>query len=86
MIPDLINGLFEFFGAFAAYLNVLKIRKDKVVQGYSPLTTVFFSSWGLWNLFYYYHLEQYLSWFGGMAIVLVNIVWLGHVWYYKRRT
>lgn len=84
-LPDLINGCFELFGSFAAYANVKRIRKDKVVKGYDPKSTIFFTSWGLWNLYYYYNLEQYLSWFGGMAIVIVNAIWLGHIYYYGRK-
>lgn len=84
-IPDLVNGCFELFGAYAAYGNVKQIRKDKVVKGFDPKSTVFFTTWGIWNLYYYYNLEQYLSWFGGMAIVAVNMLWLGHIVYYRRK-
>lgn len=84
-IPDLVNGCFELFGAVSICSNIFQIRKDKVVKGVDPKVTVFFTSWGVWNLFYYYNLEQYLSWYGGMAIVLTNAVWLWHVCYYKAK-
>jgi len=65
MIPDLINGLFEFAGAFALALNVRQLWRDKEVKGVHPIPTAFFAAWGLWNLFYYPHLGQYWSLAGG---------------------
>ncbi|KKL71436.1 hypothetical protein LCGC14_2094960, partial [marine sediment metagenome] len=37
---------------------------------------VFFTAWGYWNMFYYPHLGQWFSFFGGFAIVFVNTVWI----------
>lgn len=74
--PDLINGLFEAFGSFAILLSVLKILQTKSSKGAHWLTTFFFTSWGLWNLYYYYSLEQYFSWYAGMAVVVVNAAYL----------
>lgn len=81
---DMMNGLFELFGAAITWLNVIQIRKDKCLKGYNPMTTVFFMSWGVFNLFYYPSLEQWFSFFGGIAIVTVNTIWLGHIVYYKK--
>lgn len=80
--PDIINGLFEFFGAFVSCFNVRSLLRDKKVSGFNPWTTVFFTSWGLWNIYFYAHLEQWWSWLGGIAIVSVNAVWLCLVVYY----
>ena len=84
-LPDLINGLFELSGAYFLGLNVIQMYKDKVLKGYNWKATVFFTSWGMWNLFYYPHLGQWLSFAGGCAIVTVNTVWLGQIAYYARR-
>jgi len=83
-IPDLINGTFEFAGGFMLLTNVWQIFKDKVLKGYNPLSTVFFTSWGMWNLFYYPHLGQWYSFAGGVFIVSVNTFWLGQIIYYRR--
>ena len=82
MNPDMINGLFEIFGAIVLCDNVRLIRKHKAVKGINPWTTVFFTSWGVWNLFYYPSLGQWFSFAGGVAIVAVNAVWLWHVLMY----
>lgn len=82
--PDLINGCFEFFGAFVSFFNVRSLYRDKTVKGFNPWTTVFFTSWGIWNLYFYPSLGQWMSFFGGLAIVLVNAAWLMLVIYYLR--
>lgn len=74
--PDFVNGLFELFGAFANWQNVKALLRDKEVKGVSIMPTVFFSLWGLWNLWYYPSLQQWFSFAGGVAIVTVNTVWV----------
>lgn len=82
---DLTNGAFELFGAFALWGNVRAIRRDKSVRGVDWRATAFFTSWGLWNLYYYPSLDQWASFGGGVAIVAVNTVWLGYAFKYRRR-
>jgi hypothetical protein len=82
--PDLINGSFEFLGGFALWDNVKRIRKDKQVRGVNWKVTLFFTSWGFWNLFYYPHLGQWLSFAGGVNIVAANAFWLYFAVKYRR--
>lgn len=83
--PDLFNGLFELFGGILYMLNIKILLRDKKVQGISLLPTVFFTSWGFWNLFYYPSLDQWFSFFGGVVLVLVNAIWLSLAFYYRKR-
>ena len=79
---DLINGLFESGGSIVIWLNVLKLYKDRVVKGvYYPIW-IFYSWWGLWNLYYYPSLGQWISFTAGLAIVAGNIVWSIMAFYY----
>lgn len=80
--PDIINGTFESAGGFFILLSVRKLHYEKVVRGVSWIHAAFFSTWGYWNLFYYPHLDQWMSFFGGAFLVAVNTVWLGQMWYY----
>jgi uncharacterized membrane protein YfcA len=80
---DLANGCFELVGGFMILLNCLKLYRDKKVLGVSLLPTLFFTSWGLWNLFYYPHLGQWLSFTGGLLIAAANFVWLYLALYYR---
>ncbi len=81
---DFANGAFETMGAIAIFGHVARLWKDKRVAGVSLMSTIFFASWGFWNLYYYPHLEQWASFAGGVAIVLGNCVWIGGMFYYKR--
>lgn len=76
MLPDLINGTFEFIGALLICLSIRRLWLDGQVKGVSVVPVTFFASWGFWNLFFYPHLEQWLSFWGGVAMVLANSVWL----------
>lgn len=84
MSPDSINGLFELLGAGAIWLSVRKLREDKKVRGFHWGQLGFFTSWGIWNLYYYPHLDQWLSFVGGLAVVGVNITYLAHIYMYRK--
>lgn len=74
--PDLVNGIFEAVGGSFVCMNAWKLWKDRVVRGvYWPATLVF-TAWGLFNLYYYPHLGQWLSFTGGLVIVAGNAVWV----------
>jgi len=81
---DLINALFELGGAIVTWLNVRKLTQDKEIKGvYWPIW-IFFSSWGLWNLYYYPSIGHILSFLAGIILVSGNIAWVSLAWRYKR--
>ncbi|HLL29029.1 MAG TPA: hypothetical protein VKT73_15435 [Xanthobacteraceae bacterium] len=79
---DLTNGIFEFGIAYFLWRGVMMLRQSKKVQGFYWPTIAWTTAWGLWNLYYYPSLGQWLSFTGGAIVVSVNIAWLGHVWHY----
>lgn len=85
MTPDTINGLFEGVGAILMTLNILRLHRDKLVRGVHWSPVLFWTAWGLWNLYYYSAIEQPLSWRGGACLVAANAVWLAQMIYYLRR-
>jgi len=84
-IPDLINSLYEFCGGFVIILSIIKLHRDKMVKGVHWIQILFFMSWGYWNLFYYFHLDQFMSWIAGMFIVATNTIWFLQMIYYIRK-
>lgn len=84
MSPDLINGIFESAGAAAILDHCWQLWKDKSVRGVSWKAVTFFTLWGYWNLFYYPHLDQWWSFWGGVFIVASNMLWLCMMLYYIR--
>lgn len=85
MLPDIINGIFESCGGFFIALSVIKLHREKIVRGVSWMHVTFFSAWGFWNLYFYPHLDQWMSFWGGFLLVTVNCVWLGQIMYYNWR-
>ena len=79
---DATNGLLELAGGFFILLSVLKLAKDKLVRGVSWVHVSFFTVWGVWNLYYYPSLDQWLSFAGGVFIVSANTVWVAMLAYY----
>lgn len=84
-VPDLINGTYEAIGGAFIALSIRKLHREKLVKGVSWIHVGFFASWGYWNLFYYPHLGQWLSFVGGVGIVTTNTIWLAQMIYYIRR-
>lgn len=83
-IADAINGTFELFGALSGLANIRQLIKDKEVKGVAWHVTLFFVAWGLWNLYFYSHLHQWLSLAAGVGITATNVVWLGLLFRYKK--
>jgi len=83
-IPDLINGNFEFIAGILLWLNVFRVYRDKQIQGIHIFPTAFFALWGFWNLFYYPHLGQWLSFVGGIMVVVPNTIWVSLAVYYTK--
>lgn len=85
MSPDQINASFEFLAASFTLLNVRQLLKDKLVRGVHPLPVLFFTAWGVWNLFYYPHLGQWWSFAGGLAMVGMNAWQITLMIYFKTK-
>lgn len=83
-IPDLLNGLFELGGSIFLWMTVWKMYRDKMLRGYYWPASVWFATWGYWNLFYYPHLDQWFSFAGGCSIVSANTVWIWQIWHYRK--
>jgi len=85
-IPDLINGSFELLAGLFVLNHCRAVIRDKAVKGVSIISVGFFTSWGFWNLFYYPHLDQWLSFFGGLFIVAANSIWVLLLLKYRDKT
>jgi len=79
------NAFFEGVGSILTWLNVRALRRDKVVKGVQWQVTVFWTCWGVFNLFFYPALGLWLSFWGGVSIVAANAVWVWMVVYYMWR-
>lgn len=83
--PDIVNGIFEFIGALFSFANCWQLFKDKKVKGVHWGSTIFFTSWGLWNLFYYPSLHQPYSFVGGIFLCCAAMCWMVQRIYYDNK-
>ena len=82
--PDHLNGCFETTGAIVTWFNVKRLLHDKMLMGIYWPTQAFFSSWGIFNLWYYSSLNQPFSFWGGLVLALGNITWVVLAIYYTQ--
>jgi uncharacterized membrane protein YfcA len=82
---DLINGLCGTIGGLFVFNNCYTLYKDKNVKGVSKLSTLFFTLWSYFILYYYSSLDQWLSLLGGILMALGNTIWLIMAMYYLKR-
>jgi hypothetical protein len=86
MNADLINGLFEASAGIFVLNHCRVLRRDRAVAGVSIASVVFFTAWGVWNLFYYPALGQSLSFIGGLFVVVANSIYVGMLLIYSKGT
>ena len=73
---DIVNGAFEASAGLFLFNNVRLLWKHKKISGVSVLSTAVFTAWGYWNLYYYPHLNQMMSFLGGIGVVAANTMWV----------
>ena len=78
-LSDSINAFFDFGAAVALWRNVAQLRRDKRVQGVCISSTVFFTLWGYWNVWFYPSNGFPLSCIAGVFVVAANTAWIGLV-------
>lgn len=84
MSQDITNALFELFAGIMIFNHCRVLMADKHVAGVSTLSTVFFLLVGIWNLYYYPHLEQWYSLIAGTTVVTSNGLYIYLLLKYKR--
>lgn len=82
---DLANGLYETLAGIFLAISCCKLYHDKRIMGWSIGTQLFFTTWAYWNIFFYAHLNQWISWVGGLFVVFFNSLWTGMAIYYTRK-
>jgi hypothetical protein len=74
--PDIVNGAVESASAYFTWRNAYSLYKARELRGVYWPTTLFFTLWGLWNLYYYPALHQWCSFSGGVVLVTGNAIWV----------
>lgn len=82
--PDAVNATFLFGGGVLLWINVYRLLRDKKVAGVSFWPALWFASWGVWDCYYFPHLNQWWSFVSSALAVLPNAAWLFLYWKYRR--
>lgn len=83
--PDLINSLFEGFAGLMVLNHCRVLHAEKMVRGVSVVSSFFFTVWGVWNVYYYPALNQPLSFYGGLFVVVANAVYVWMMIFYRKK-
>ncbi len=83
MNPDVVNAFFELAGAFFICLSIKALWRDKEIKGVHWLPTVYFTTWSLWNIFWYNSLDKPWSLIGAYLMVVANMTWLISLGYFS---
>lgn len=79
---DLINSLFISGAIIAAYLDLRQVWRDRAVRGITAATSVLFTMWPVWDLYYYHCLGQFVSMFACLVLVCMRATWAISAWYF----
>lgn len=82
---DLFNAFFEAGGSIFILNHSRVLLRDKTVRGVSLLSVLFFSCWGVFNMFYYDHLEQNFSWYAGIMVLISNSIYAYLIVYFRMK-
>jgi len=77
---DLVNSAFVLGGAGYACANAAKLQKDKQVQGIFISSTLFFTLWAFWGIYYYWSLNQWISLYCNIIMAIADGVWVFIAW------
>ena len=83
---DQFNALLALSGACFLLPSIFEAYKKKLVVGIHWSTPLFFTSWSLWNIWYFHSLDQPYSTVGALSMFIVDIVWLGLILKYRDKT
>ena len=82
-ILDLINSFFKYGSGFFIIPTIMALYNTQNADGVSYIHVGFFSVWGLWNLYYFYQLDQKLSALANVFLIAMNTTWLFMLIYYS---
>lgn len=82
---DAVNGGFEVGGGFFMLNHCRVLHAHKSVRGVSMLSSLFFLTWGVWNLYYYPALNQPVSFYGALFITAASSIYIAMMLHYRRR-
>lgn len=69
---DLINSCFNMVAALFVLLNCRDIWKRQTVAGHTYPSTIFFSAWAFFSVYYFWDLNQIWTFYANIAMCVAN--------------
>lgn len=66
-------------------MNVRQLYRDKAIAGVRIPVTLWFTTWGFWNIWYYDFVGSRLSHVAAMLAFAMNFTWAAMAIYYTRK-
>lgn len=81
---DIVNAAFETFGAYAAWQNFFRLRREREIRGVVWQLTGVYGAWGCWNCAFYPLVGAWLSAGMGAVMTAANVSWCLLAWRLQR--
>jgi len=81
---DAVNAVFESVACVLVWYSVGVLRRDRRVLGIYWPQVAWSLVWGLWCLPYYAGVGHTLSFSAALVREVGTLVWLCHLWVYRR--
>ena len=81
---DAANAVLQLGGAWATWRNVEELLVHRILRGVRLRSIAFFAMWGVWNVFYFWELEQWLSVATGLLLCTGNAAWVALALHYRK--
>ena len=79
---DIVNSFLKYISGFFIIPTIIELYNTENAEGVSWIHVGFFSLWGVWNLYYFWNLDQKLSALANVFLILMNTTWLVMLLYY----
>ncbi len=82
---DITNGFFVIMGSIAIWFDVRQIIIDQGSAGIHPNVMAFFTMWSIWDIYYYIHIDQWVSLISQIPLTLGTLAWFLLMLFYNKK-
>lgn len=83
MTPGTVLSILFLACAAVCWANVRALLRDRTVAGISLFPTWVFLTTNLYEVWFFFDLQQNWALVGSVAMAVVNMVWLGIAYFYR---
>lgn len=81
---DAINGGIELIGAAAVLASAHRVWRDRGARGVHPTHVGYTLGVNFWSVYYYYHIQQPISFWCGVVFCGAVSLWSALIWTHRK--